>query len=52
LEDPDYLARVRAQAQVNIGKMSVDRMTADTESVYRELLGLPRLRERPSSLGG
>jgi glycosyltransferase involved in cell wall biosynthesis len=38
LENPDYLARMRAQGQVNIAKMSVERMTADTESVYRELL--------------
>jgi glycosyltransferase involved in cell wall biosynthesis len=38
LENPDSLARMRAQGQVNIDKMSVERMTAETESVYRELL--------------
>ncbi len=38
LDDPASLAEARTRSQVNIERMSVERMAAETEAVYREML--------------
>jgi glycosyltransferase involved in cell wall biosynthesis len=39
LQDPSALARARANSQINIAYLSLDRVAEETGRVYQELLG-------------
>ena len=38
LDDPSHLAKTRAASQINIDRLKLERVAAETEAVYRELL--------------
>jgi glycosyltransferase involved in cell wall biosynthesis len=39
LKDPQYLAEMRARTQHNIERFTMNRLSAEVEAVYRELVG-------------
>lgn len=38
IEDPSYLSEMRARSQTNLGRLALERVVAETDRIYQELL--------------